>query len=182
LVLTRAVEPGQVVGAGSGVLFRIARGGEMELNAQVSETDLANLPVGSRATVTPVGSSRSFAGQVWQNSPTIDPQSRQGIARIAIPYDRAIRPGGFAEARIVAGSTQAPVLPQSAVLSDDAGSYVYVIDGDNKVVRRAITIGSVSDTGIAIASGLTGSERVVQSAGAFLTEGQTVNPVRPARS
>jgi len=49
-------------------------------------------------------------------------------------------------------------------------------------VRRPITIGTVSDTGISIASGLTGNERVVQSAGAFLSEGQTVRPVRPARN
>lgn len=181
LVLTRSVEPGQVVSAGSGVLFRVARGGEMELRAEVGESDLADLPVGSRATVTPVGSTRSFAGQVWQRPQVIDPQTRQGTVRIAIPYDREILPGGFAEARIISGSTQAPVLPQSAVLSDDKGSYVYIIDGENKVVRRTITIGSVSDTGIAIASGLTGSERVVQSAGAFLTEGQTVNPVRQTR-
>lgn len=182
LVLTRTVEPGQTVSAGSGVLFRIARGGEMELRANVGESDLADLPVGSRATVTPVGSQRAFAGSVWQRPQTIDPQTRQGAVRIALPYDREILPGGFAEARIVAGAAQAPVLPQSAVLSDDKGSYVYIIDGENKVVRREITIGSVSDTGIAIASGLNGSERVVQSAGAFLTEGQTVNPVRTARA
>lgn len=182
LVLTRAVEPGQVIGAGSGVLFRVARGGEMELRADVSETDLVALGVGARASVTPVGSDRSFAGQVWQTSPTIDPQSRQGVARISLAYDRALRPGGFAEARITAGSTQAPVLPQSAVLSDDNGSFVFIVDAENKVVRRPITIGTVSDTGIAIASGLTGNERVVQSAGAFLSEGQTVRPVRPARN
>ena len=37
LVLERRVEPGQVVSAGSGVLFRIAKGGEMELKALLGE-------------------------------------------------------------------------------------------------------------------------------------------------
>ena len=53
--------------------------------------------------VTPIGLGRSFAGNIWQVSPVIDPQSRQGEVRISIPYDPVIRPGGFAEARISAG-------------------------------------------------------------------------------
>jgi HlyD family secretion protein len=35
LVLTRQVEPGQIVSSGSGVLFRMAMGGQMELRAQL---------------------------------------------------------------------------------------------------------------------------------------------------
>lgn len=178
LVLTRGVEPGQIVGAGSGVLFRIARGGEMELLAQVSETDLAVIARGASATVTPVGSANGFTGQIWQISPVIDPQSRQGTARIALAYSAALRPGGFAEARIVAGASRSPLLPESAVLNDDAGNYVYVIDAQNKAQRRAVTIGQVTNAGVTISAGLTGQERIVVSAGAFLSPGDVVRPVR----
>ncbi|PAX08056.1 efflux RND transporter periplasmic adaptor subunit [Sphingomonas lenta] len=181
LILTRQVEPGQIVGQGSGVLFRMAEGGRMEMQARLAESDLIGLPVGSRATVTPVGSERSFPGQVWQVSPVIDPQTRQGIARIALGYDRALRPGGFAAAQIVKGATQAPLLPDSAVLSDQQGSFVYVVDARNRAVRRDVKIGQVSDAGVAIAEGLDGTERVVLSAGGFLTPGQTVKPVVQAR-
>jgi RND family efflux transporter MFP subunit len=181
LVLTRGVEPGQVVSSGSGVLFRIARGGEMELLAQVSETDFANLAVGARATVTPVGSETGFPGQIWQLSPVIDPQSRQGTARIAVAYAPGIRPGGFAEARIISGSQQAPLLPESAVLNDDRGSYVYIVGADNKAERRDVRIGQVSDAGVPVISGLTGQEKIVVSAGAFLNPGDRVNPVQPRR-
>jgi HlyD family secretion protein len=66
LVLERKVEPGQVVGAGSGVLFRIAKGGEMELKAQLGETDMAALSPGVSAQVIPAGSAKSFTGQIWQ--------------------------------------------------------------------------------------------------------------------
>ncbi|MEQ1724497.1 MAG: efflux RND transporter periplasmic adaptor subunit [Sphingopyxis sp.] len=181
LVLTRGVEPGQVVSAGSGVLFRIARGGEMELLAQLSEGDLALLGAGARATVTPVGTAQAFAGQIWQVSPVIDPQSRQGTARIELSYSPALRPGGFAEARIIAGASLSPLLPESAVLTDEQGSYVYVIDRDNKAQRRAVTVGQVSDAGASILSGIDGSERIVLSAGAFLNPGDVVRPVRPVR-
>ncbi|MBA3897432.1 MAG: efflux RND transporter periplasmic adaptor subunit [Sphingomonadaceae bacterium] len=176
LVLARMVEPGQVVSAGSGMLFRMAKDGEIELLARLGEADLARMTVGQRATVTPVGSTQSFTGQIWQVAPIIDPQSRQGIARIALPYDKALRPGGFAAAKIVSGAADVPLLPESAVLSDAQGSYVYVIGNGNKVVRRAVKAGDVTDAGVTILSGLTGQERVVLSAGAFLNPGETVVP------
>ncbi|MBY8826056.1 efflux RND transporter periplasmic adaptor subunit [Sphingomonas colocasiae] len=176
MVLTRNVEPGQVVSSGSGVLFRMAKGGEMELLARLSETDLSGLPVGAQAAVTPVGTDRSFTGRVWQVSPVIDPATRQGIARLALPYDPAIRPGGFATARIVRGTQQQPLLPESAVLSDEKGNFVYLVGKGNKVERRPVTTGTVTATGIAITSGLNGTEKVVMRAGGFLNPGETVKP------
>jgi RND family efflux transporter MFP subunit len=180
LVLERNVEVGQIVGAGSPALFRIAEGGQMEMRAQLSQQDLAQVHVGMPASVTPVGSQRSFSGTVWQVAPVIDPQSRLGDVRIAVPYDAAMRPGGYAEARITAGTASAPLLPQSAVLSDDEGNYVYIIDGKNQVERRNIKIGAINDNGVAIAAGLSGNEAVVLSAGPFLNPGQKVNPKRQA--
>ena len=59
LVLSRSVEAGQVVGAGSGALFRIAAGGQMEVRARLPQTDLARLSVG----VGPTSSSSAAAGQ-----------------------------------------------------------------------------------------------------------------------
>jgi len=180
LVLSRNVELGQIVSPGSGALFRLAEGGAMELNAQLSQQDLAFVHLGMPAQVTPVGSARSFVGNVWQVAPMIDSQSRLGQVRIAVPYDTSMRPGGFAEAKIGAGTTTAPLLPQSAVLSDDKGNYVYIINGRNEVERRNITIGEVDENGVTIASGLSGNEAVVLSAGPFLNPGQKVKPRRGA--
>lgn len=180
LVLARNIEVGQVVSPGSGALFRLAKGGEMEMKAQLSQQDLAFVKAGMTASVTPIGSDRSFSGSVWQVAPVIDPTSRQGEVRIAIPYDPAIRPGGFAEAKISAGGTTAPLLPQSAVLSDEKGNYVYIINGKNEVERREVKIGTVDDQGVTIAEGITGQESVVLSAGPFLNPGQKVSPKRQA--
>ena len=180
LVLARSIEVGQVVSPGSGALFRLAKGGEMEMKAQLSQQDLPFVKAGMPASVTPIGSDRIFSGSVWQVSPVIDPTSRQGEVRIAVPYDPAIRPGGFAEAKISAGGTTAPLLPQSAVLSDEKGNYVYIINGKNEVERREVKIGTVDDQGVTIAQGLTGQESVVLSAGPFLNPGQKVSPKRQA--
>jgi HlyD family secretion protein len=176
LVLTRDVEVGQVVSGGSQPLFVIAKGGEMELAALVGESDLARLTVGAPATVKPVGTEREYAGQVWQLSPTIDETSRQGEARVALAYDRALRPGGFATASIGTGGVNAPVLPESAIQTDAKGSYVFIVDKQNKVRRRAVRTGLVTSAGITVAEGLTGNERVVLLAGGFLFEGDEVKP------
>jgi RND family efflux transporter MFP subunit len=177
LVLTRAVEPGQIISSGSGVLFRIAMGGQMELRTLLSESDMQKLHVGVSATVSPVGTTQTFKGEVWQVSPVIDPTNRQGVARIALNYDPALRPGGFASATLVAGAQVAPQLPQSAIQTDEKGNFVYVLDKDNKAVRQSITTGDVTDNGVIITSGLQGTERVVITAGAFLTPGLKVIPV-----
>lgn len=182
LVLERSVEPGQIVGPGTAPLFRIAQHGTMEMRAQVAEQDMPKLAVGQTATMRPVGSTRSFRGNIWLLEPVIDPQTRQGEARIALPRDRDLRPGAFGSAVIAAGSAERPVLPQSAVLSDDAGSYVYVVSADNKVVRRPVTVGSVTAQGVSILQGLDGTERVVATAGAFLRPGEKIEPIVESRT
>ena len=178
LVLDRNVEPGQVVGAGGGTpLFSIARGGEMEALFDVNEDDLAVVHVGSTATVRPVGSDKEFTCQVWQISPIIDPQDRQGVARCALPYDPALRPGGFVSGDVSRGAIVAPRLPESAIQTDEQGSFVYIVDSKNRVVRRNVKTGIVTDEGIAIVQGLTGAERVILRAGGFVNEGDEVHPV-----
>ena len=177
-VLERNVEIGQTVSAGSPPLFRIARGGEMEVLAKLGEAELANIRPGVSAEVTPVGSEQSYTGSVWQIAPLINAQDRQGTARVALSYAPGLRPGGFATVVIKSGTVNAPVLPESAVQSDDAGSYVYVVDGENKVARRDVTLGPVTADGIIISDGLTGRERVVLRAGGFLNPGETVKPAK----
>jgi hypothetical protein len=106
----------------------------------------------------------------------IDAQSRQGMARIALPFDTALRPGGFASVEIKAGAMTAPVLPESAVQTGREGSFVYIVGKDNKVQQRPVKVGSVTANGLIIEQGLDGTERVVLYAGGFLNPGETINP------
>lgn len=177
LVLSRNVEPGQVVMPSSGALFRLAKGGEMELRARLAESDLAQLSVGDVAEVRPVGSTQTYTGKIWQISPIIDTATRQGEARIALSYNPALRPGGFASAELDTGTSMVPVLPESAVQSDEKGNFVYIVGTDNKVARRDVKPGPVTKKGLPITSGLTGRENIVLSAGAFLNPGDVVTPV-----
>ena len=176
LILSRSVETGQVVSPGV-ILFRLAEGSILEMRAQVAEQDMAILRPGMTAQVTPVGSTQSYPGRIWLLDPVIDNNSRQGIARIALPYSPGLRVGAFAKTQITAGEATRPVLPQSAVQADEQGSFVLIVGSDNKVERRTITVGTVGDQGVAIAKGLNGNERVVASAAAFLRPGEKIAPV-----
>jgi len=142
--------------------------------AQLAEQDLAQVKVGDPATVRLTGLPQSFEGQVRLLGAIIDPTTRLGEIRIALKPDTALRPGAFARGTVAVGSAQRPVVPQTAVLTDTQGSYVFIVNGQQHAERRAVRVADTSDAGVVIASGLDGSERVVVTAGGFLHDGETV--------
>lgn len=174
IVLTRRAEVGQIANPGGDALFRVASGGEVEMRGQIAEQDLAQVKVGQPATVYLTGLAHPFAGKVRLLGAIIDPQTRLGDIRIALTPDPALRPGAFARAEVTIAQARRPVLPKTAVFSDGDSSYVFVVDAQGHATRRAVRIADTSDYGVAIASGLTGNERVVRTAGGFLRDGEAV--------
>jgi HlyD family secretion protein len=174
IVLTRTAEVGQTASPGGEPLFRLARDGEMEMRGQVAERDLAALSVKQTAQVYLTGIDKPFEGQVRLLGAVIDPQTRLGDIRISLAPNPSIRSGAFARAEVAVGSAQRPVLPQTAVLSDAAGTFVLVLNSENKTERRAVRVASTSPNGLVISEGLKGDERIVATAGAFLRVGEQV--------
>ena len=74
----------------------------------------------------------------------------------------------------------AVTLPQTAVLADEKGSYVLVVNPSDKVERRPVHVSGISDAGAIISGGLTGQERVVATAAGFLRDGEQVKVAAPA--
>jgi HlyD family secretion protein len=181
IVLTRTAEVGQIAVPGSTVLFRLARDGQIEMRGQVAEQDVPRLAVGQQARVRLDGVARTFTGTIWQIGAIIDPTTRQGTVRIALQAaDQDLRPGAFARADIQVGSTMGVILPQTAVLSDEQGLYVLIVDADHKLERRPVTVAGARSEGLLVSAGLNGTERVVAIAGAFLRTGEVVATTGPA--
>jgi HlyD family secretion protein len=186
IVLTRTAEVGQIAVPGSTVLFHLARDGEIEMRGQVAEQDLPRLSVGQTAEVHLDGVTRAYTGKIWQIGAIIDPTTRQGTVRIALgPAEQDLRSGAFARADIQINNSRGAVLPETAVLSDELGTYVLIVGKDNKVERRAVKIAGTRSDGLLVNDGLNGTERVVAIAGAFLRSGETVRiaatPPAPGR-
>lgn len=177
IILTRNVEVGQTATPGGEALFRLSEGGEVELRGQVAEQDLPLLKVGQLVKVRLTGTAQVYEGHVRLLGAVIDPQTRLGMARVALTPDPNLRPGAFARAEVTVSNAERAVLPQTAVLIDDKGSYVLVVNAQNKVERRAVHVSGMVQNGVTIGDGINGKDQVVTSAGAFLQEGELVKPV-----
>ena len=174
-VLQRKAEVGQIASSSGDALFRIASNGEVEMRGQIAEQDLAVLKVGQPSQVYITGLTRAFEGRVRLLSAVIDPATRLGEIRIALKPDPLLRPGAFARGSVAVDKAERPVLPQTAVMSDSKGTFVYIIDDKNHVERRPVVVAGTVEAGVVIASGLTGQERIVGTAGSFLRDGETVS-------
>jgi membrane fusion protein (multidrug efflux system) len=76
-----------------------------------------------------------------------------------------------------AGENQ-PIVPQTAVLQDQQGRFVFVLGSDNTVAQRRITTGEGVRNGWAVLQGLQGGERVVVQGTQRLSEGMLVAPAQ----
>lgn len=174
IVLTRSAEIGQIATPGGTALFRLAKGAEMEMRGQVAEQDMPSLRVGQPALIHLTGIGKPFRGKVRLLGAIIDPQTRLGEIRVALEPDSDLRPGAFARGDVVVGRSRRPVVPQTAVLSDEQGTFVYVVDADREVERRAVRVTDTTPDGVVIGQGLSGDEQVVMTAAAFLRPGERV--------
>ncbi len=75
------------------------------------------------------------------------------------------------------------IIPQSALIADQAGIYVFVVE-DGKAVTKRIKAGRSSGTGVVVESGLTGGEQVIIEGLQNVRPGAAVraSPVVPAAS
>lgn len=179
VVLERTVRPGDLAGGGAAPWFRIARDGQMELSADLSEGDLARVRRGQTATVTlPNGSVAQ--GHVRLISPQIDPQTKLGEVRILLPSRADIRAGGFARAVFNDASGTALAVPETAIRYDADGASVMVVGADNRVKRVPVRAGARGTGLVQLVQGPPQGSRVVANAGALMLDGDLVRPVEAA--
>jgi len=103
-----------------------------------------------------------------------------GAIRIAGLFpnpNNVLRPGGYAKVRAVIRTEEGALLvPQRAVTELQGGYQVAVLDADNKVSVRPVTVGPQVDRRWVIASGLNPGERVVAEGVQKVRTGVRVNP------
>ena len=112
-------------------------------------------------------------------APSIDSSTGTLTIRGVLPNaDRTLLPGMFVRVRIPlsAGKAEALLVPDAALGSDQGGRYVLVVDKDNVVQQKPVTIGQMSGTLRVIKAGLTEGDRVVVSGLQKAVPGATVAP------
>ena len=160
-------------------LFRLIRKGRLEWRAELTAEELMLLRKGMAAEIT-VGEGRVIRGTVRAISPSVNMQTRYGYALISLPDSAGIIAGSFARGTfdISGGKKSLLSLPQSAVMQRGSMTYVLIVGSDNHVHERAVTVGQRNGDRVQIKQGLKADEPVVESGGAFLTEGDVVQVVK----
>ncbi len=107
--------------------------------------------------------------------------------KIANPYFPGVQPGTPGDRELTDGEfvtvllqgaqpIQALAIPQASVLSDQQGTYVYVVGADNKAVVRRVTLGQTVGPLSTVTAGLKAGEVVVSDGVQRVRPNQPVNP------
>lgn len=177
LVLARNIRPGDLASGAGEPWFVIARDGLIELEAQLSEADLASVRAGQPVRVI-LQNEQAVQGTVRLVSPRVDPQTRLGTVWVRLPQRPDIRAGGFARAAFTGAGEDSVAVPETAIRYDGDGASVMVVGPDNKVDRVPVSTGARGGGLVELQKGPPAGSLVVESASAFLLEGDTVRPVR----
>lgn len=167
---------GSIASAAGQPMFTMIRDAALELSADVAEIDLMRLASGQTVSMVAVGAPDRLAGSVRLVEPTIDTTTRLGRARITIDNPEGVRAGMFMDAEILVAQRETIAVPVTAVGSSPEGATVMKVTGGE--VRRIQVKTGIRDGGwVEIAEGLTEGDMVVTKAGAFVRDGDRINPV-----
>lgn len=175
LILEKNVRPGDLSGTATAPWFRIARDGQVELSADLSEDDLARVRPGQTARVT-LPSGAIVDGRVRLLSPQIDPQTKLGEVRISLPVRPDIRAGGFARAVFADASASVLAVPETAIRYDADGAGVMVVGPDNRVRRVLVRTGARGGGLVQLERGPPAGTRIVAAAASLFLDGDLVRP------
>jgi RND family efflux transporter MFP subunit len=171
LITKRDAHIGDIATTGK-ALFQMVRRGSMELRAQVTQQDLANIRPGQAAVVT--DGVRTSTGSVTMITPAFETTTRLGTVRIQLNGNNGFLPGMFAKANVNTGAVTAILVPGPAVQGDVDNYYVFILDKNNIARMRRVVIRGRSPEFIQVVSGLKAGEPVIVDGAGFLSDGDTV--------
>jgi len=121
----------------------------------------------------------TFAGEVIRISPVID--TNTGTFRVTtqiVDHDQMLKPGLFGRVEILYDlHKDVPVIPRSAVITEDESSHVYVINEEGNANRRAIKLGFEANGLVEVIDGLAKGETVVTAGKGSLSDDTRVEVV-----
>ncbi|WP_198666182.1 efflux RND transporter periplasmic adaptor subunit [Tropicimonas sp. IMCC34043] len=184
VISARNAAIGDVVSEGQ-ELFRLVRDGKVEWQAEVPLKQLRNIEVGTPVRIpTPFG---EISGEVRRISPSASESNGRVIVYVSLTApDNSPQPktGIMISGVFQVGSREALSVPSSAIVMQDGFSYVFtLVEGETPTVSRVrVETGRRQDDRVEITSDLPADAKVVQSGGAFLSEGSVVRVVAPEPS
>ena len=175
IVVERTVTPGQAVtGDPDHVLFTIADLDILQVVADVYEHDLALVREGLSAVVrVEAYPGVDFPAKVMAVGDVVDPATRTIKVRARVDNEaHKLKPEMFARLQLdVSNPRQFLTVPREAVLEVDGKQFVYVVESENRYVKREVKIANFSPDQARVVEGLKQGERIVTK-GAVLIKSQ----------
>jgi membrane fusion protein (multidrug efflux system) len=120
-----------------------------------------------------------FEGRVTRISPVIDPET--GTFRVTAEVrdsGNKLKPGLFGRVQVLYDMHEGvPVIPRSAVISEDDQNHVFVVDPEGVASKRAIELGHEKDGRVEVLSGVSHGEKVVTAGKGSLSNGSVVEVI-----
>ena len=162
-------------------IFVVQQISPVKLLVAMSETDYSKVKKGDGVEITADAiPGRTFTGKVNRIYPVIDPASHTFTAEVVVPNtDRVLRPGMFARARVTFAVNHSIVVPDIAIVKQQGSGQktVFVLNGDNTVSSRIVTLGRHTGADYEILEGLAEGEKVVTKGHTALRNGSEVNVI-----
>lgn len=167
------------------LLMVIGDPGNLEINAEIAESDSGELAPGQEAIFTcPALPGKEFKGTVTWVAPAAvksagTGQTDGGNTKMAVKIKPAgpadgLRPGYTADLTITTRvARQAVVIPYEAIREENGRKWIYVIQ-DSRAARREIKTGTGNELFIEVTEGLQKGEKVIVNPPKDLQEGRAV--------
>ncbi|AWN34845.1 MdtA/MuxA family multidrug efflux RND transporter periplasmic adaptor subunit [Methylobacterium radiodurans] len=179
----RQVDVGNYVTAGSTAIVVVTQLHPISVVFTLPEDDVARVmrQVRAGAKLTVRAYDRGDAHEIASGAlDTVDNQIdvTTGTVKLRALFqndDEALFPNQFVNAKLTVETVKdAALVPNAALLQGTPGTYVYLMDGDNKVTVRPIKTGETDGTRTVVLSGLKPGDRVVTDGTDRLREGAPV--------
>ncbi len=184
IISKRLVQPGQVVGAATPLLYLI-RDGRLEWRAELSASQLAQVKPGDRIRLR-TSSGNEVEGRVRAVSPGVDSTTRTGTVFADLPpgllQSGQVQAGAYLEGRIDSGLGEGLAVPVEAVVLRDGFPTVFIVDDKGVAKARRVETGGRDGGFVRIDSGLAAGEQVVLEGVGFLADGDRVRIVPGSRA
>jgi len=182
VVTSRTADTGALVAAGTSEstqaipVVRLAQTSVLRLVLPVPESIAAGIRVGQTMNVHVQALNTDFPGRVARFADSLNEQTRTMETEIDLDNrDNKVIPGMYAEVNIPLDQQHAALnIPLEAVLHANDSPSVWVVNAQNKVESRHITVGYQGSMRVVVLSGLQEGERVIVGSQNAVTAGETV--------
>ncbi|MEP0094675.1 efflux RND transporter periplasmic adaptor subunit [Parasphingorhabdus sp.] len=185
ILLTRNIDVGQIVGAGTTalVLGEIDKG--FVLRVPMTDSDAARLTVGMPAKVSLSAVSDTFLeAVVSEKDGRADERTGAFEVSFLLPGSDQLRSGqlGTVEVQVAREASSSFAIPANAIFGVRTGEgLVFVVDDKNRVRHRSVTLGNLTDNNLEILAGLSEGEVIVMRGIEKLRDGDLIKPLRTER-